>query len=118
MTQHEIYEIAQNIIEEMGGDANEICSGECDIFAMKLVDRVGKGEIVSNLTAGMEDDFTSGDKKYTVIQPDEECSLRVPCARNYYSTSHCWVKIDGMFYDAFNPEGVDTENDLQFVQNA
>lgn len=115
MGTHEIQQIAQSLVNEMGGDPETICSGNCTIFAMRLIDKIGRGQIVSNLTAEMEEDFNGYNETYEIIQP--EAHIRKPSARNYFSTSHCWVKIDGRFYDAFNPEGVKDENDLDFIQN-
>lgn len=110
-----VSEIANQILSEMGGDAEKICSGECTIFAMRLIDRAGKGQVVSNLTSDMESDFEGYDETYDIIKP--EAHIQKPCARNSFSTSHCWVKIDGRFYDAFNTEGVTDENYLDFIQN-
>ena len=99
----------------MGGNAESICNGECTIFAMKLIDRVGGGQVVSNLTEDMEGDFEGYAETYEIVKP--ECHIAAPSDANYYSTSHCWVKVDGRFYDAFNTEGVEDENYLQFIQN-
>jgi hypothetical protein len=115
MTHYRISEIAQSIFVEMGGNAESICNGECTIFAMKLIDRVGGGQVVSNLTEDMEGDFEGYAETYEIVKP--ECHIAAPSDANYYSTSHCWVKVDGRFYDAFNTEGVEDENYLQFIQN-
>lgn len=110
-TMKNVSEIANSILEEMGGDANDICQGECTIFAMKLIDAVGNGQIVSNLSESMLEEISG----YDVIEP--ECHIQKPTSRNNYATSHCWVKIDGKFYDAFNTSGVEDENYLEFVNN-
>lgn len=114
MTHSQISEIAQNLVIEMGGSPESICTGECTNFAMKLIDRVGGGQVVSNLTEDMEADFNGYAESYEIIKP--QFHIQKPSAANYYSTSHCWVKIDGLFYDAFNTEGVKDENYLQFFQ--
>jgi hypothetical protein len=51
---------------------------------------------------------------YDVIAP--EVHIQKPSARNYYQTSHCWVKIDGRYYDAFDTHGVNDEAYLQFIE--
>jgi len=107
LSNYDVREIAESIISEMGGDAENICSGDCPIFAMRLIDRVGYGQIVSNLASAMSGDIES---KYQVIQPEE----RFPSPNRVPAASHCWVKIDGRFYDAFNPEGVAQENEMEF----
>lgn len=108
-SRYEVRQIAESIIIKMGGDPNEICTGDCPEFAKSLVDLVGYGEIVSNLANAMKDDLAG----YRVISPDEHW----PNPDRRPSMSHCWVKIDGFYYDAFNPEGVDNEHLLDFYQN-
>lgn len=111
MEKQSVSDITTQILQEMGGDAQEICSGNCTQFAMKVIDRIGRGQIVSNLTSEMLDEISG----YEVIAP--ETHIQRPTARNMFSTSHCWVKIDGRFYDAFDPYGVDDEAYLQFIEN-
>ena len=106
---YEIREIAETLLAEMGGDAEAICSGDCPLFAMRLIDRVGAGQIVSNLASAMKDDIEAG---YEVIAPE----TRFPNPDRVPAASHCWVKIDGRFYDAFNPEGVSVEHEMEFYE--
>lgn len=108
MTTQEVRNAAERILAEMGGNAEEICNGDCPVFAMKLVDAVG-GQIVSNLQNAMQDDLQG----YDVISPDEKW----PNPNRSFYMSHCWVKVGKMYYDAFNPEGVDNEHLLDFYQN-
>jgi hypothetical protein len=105
-----VSEIANEILLEMGGSAEYICTGSCAIFATKLIDRVGKGIIVSNLSSDMVGEIEG----YDIQKPD--CGLEKPSKGNRFETSHCWVLVDGVFYDAFNTEGVKKEDDLFFVQ--
>lgn len=112
MTAYEVRKAAESIVEEMGGNAEEICSGSCPDFAKALVDKCG-GQIVSNLSEDMESELDG----YETIAPDEDTYIPAPSRRNMWATSHCWVKINGRFYDAFNPEGVDCETELQFIQD-
>ncbi len=108
MTTQEVRNVAEGIIAEMGGNAEEICSGDCPVFAMRLIDRVGYGQIVSNLANAMQDDISG----YDTIEPD----TRFPNPNRNPNASHCWAKIDGRFYDAFNPEGVKNEYEMEFYQ--
>ena len=109
MNPYEVAKTAKQILEEMVGDAEEICTGSCPDFAKSLVDKCG-GQIVSNLSEDMESEIGG----YDTIEP--EAYIPKPSRRNMWGTSHCWVKIDGRFYDAFNPEGVEYESELQFIQ--
>jgi hypothetical protein len=111
MTHYQISEIANEIAVQMGG-AEKICSGECTTFAMRLIDRVGEGQVVSNLTSDMLGEFEGYDETYEIISP--VANFTAPTQKNNFSTSHCWVKIDGRFYDAHNTEGVTEEEYLQF----
>ena len=104
-----ITEEAKRILEEMGGCAEEICTGECPEFAKRLVAACG-GQIVSNLSEDMEGELEG----YETIDP--EAYIPKPSRWNMWATSHCWVKIDGRYYDAYNPEGVEEESELQFIQ--
>ncbi len=104
-----VSQIAKRVFDEMGGDASEICSGSCPEFAKRLIDAAGRGQIVSNLS----DEMIGEIEGYNVIEP--EAYIPAPSRSNFFATSHCWVKIDGRYYDAFNPEGVDDESDLQFI---
>lgn len=103
-----VKEIAERILEEMGGDAYEICSGQCTKFARYLIEEVGKGEVVSNLSLNMLGDIEG----LEIIEPEIYCGN----PRVNPDQSHCWVKIDGRFYDAFDPQGVDSEDELQWYQ--
>lgn len=107
MDSYEVRKIAEDLVAEMGGDAEQICSGDCPIFAMRLIDRVGGGQVVSNLATSMKDDI---EPEYDVITPE----TRFPNPDRNPAASHCWVKIDGRYYDAFNPEGVNAEHEMDF----
>lgn len=85
----------------MGGNPEEICNGECAVFATRLVDRLGEGVIVNGLSNEMADEIDGYES-------------RKPVRR--IRTSHCWVDVDGILFDAYNPEGVENEEDLEFYQ--
>ncbi len=99
MNQYQIRQIAEKILADMGGNAEEICTGDCTTFAKRLIDEIGCGEIVNGLSNEMQDEIEG----YPTCAPDYK--LR---------TSHCWVKVDGKCFDAYNPEGVDNEGELDF----
>lgn len=105
-TQYEVRTIAENIILKMGGDPEIICSGDCPEFAKNIIDALGGGVIVSNLFE-MEEELEG----YDVVKPEEYWP-------NTRRASHCWVKYNGINYDAFNPEGVYDETQLEFYQRA
>jgi hypothetical protein len=106
MTTAQIRTAAEEIINRMGGDGEEINNGDCATFAKRLVDACG-GVIVDNLADSMKDELGS----YETTTPD--CNVGDP--NDWRSgASHCWVKVAGMFFDAQNPEGVEEETDLEF----
>lgn len=92
---------AKKILADMGGNAEDICTGDCTTFAKRLIDEIGEGEIVNGLNVDMEDEISN----YAQCEPE-----------NRIKTPHCWVKIDGILYDAYDPQGVKYENDLEFYQ--
>lgn len=101
-------EIAKQILKEMGGDAHEICSGSCPEFAKRLIDAIGRGQIVNNLSREMQGDVSG----YENIEPEIYCGN----PNINPDQSHCWAKVDGRFYDAFNPDGVDSEDELTWYE--
>jgi hypothetical protein len=90
--------IAKKILEDMGGNAIEICNGDCTTFAKMIVDACG-GVIVNHLASEMQGEIDgypqAESEEYFFGTPDQY--------------SHCWVKIDGLCYDAFNPEGAEED---------
>ena len=99
-------QLATRILNQMGGNAHDICTGDCTTFAKSLITAAGRGQIVSNLS----DEMLSELDGFEVIAPE----TYFPNPNRRADASHCWAKIDGKFYDAFNPEGVDEETELQF----
>ena len=106
MTRYQIQSAAEEIFHAMGGDAEEICSGECTTFAKRLIDTVGRGVIVSNLSNAMQSELDG----YNVESPERR--LGDPNRRP--ECSHCWAKIDGILYDAYDWPGVEDETDLVY----
>lgn len=94
----------ESIVTEWGMTPEEIAQGDCAVFAKKLVDALGKGIIVNGLNASMQDELEG----YETQEP----SIKI----NRNRQSHCWVAIDGWFFDAFDSMGVDEENMMQFLE--
>ena len=106
----DVRSIAESILAEMGNDPMAICNGgcrdnngnmvDCTDFAKRLISQVGSGVIVDALSTEMKREI-KGFKTQ-------------PAKYNPNKLSHCYVLIDGAFYDAFNPEGVSEESELEF----
>ena len=93
---------ATEILAQMGGDAETICSGDCPEFAKRLVDACG-GVIV---------DALNGEAMKAELDGYE---ITTPSVRVGRFQSHCYVKgDDGRFYDAYNPDGCDNEEDMDW----
>jgi hypothetical protein len=95
--------VAKNIVEQMGGEASEICTGNCTIFAMKLIDTIGEGQIVNSY---LSDSMLSDIEGYDIINSSVG-SKRYP---------HCYVKIENIFFDAFDYQGVDEEYCMEYLE--
>jgi hypothetical protein len=92
---------ADEVMAELGLDEEEINDGYCPYFATKLVDRVG-GVIVDALADEMKPILEG----YTTQAPtDLEPEL-----------SHCWVYVDGMYFDAEAADGRYEEYNLPIFQ--
>lgn len=106
----DVRSIAENIVAEMGNDPMAICNGgcqdkdgshvDCTDFAKRLIDAVGSGVIVDALSIEMKRNLVGYQTQPVKYNPNK--------------LSHCYAFIDGMFYDAFNPEGVNEESELEF----
>ena len=104
---------AEKILAHMGGNAMNICNGgcrdndgnmvDCTDFAKRLINAVGRGIIVDGLAKEMKTNL----KGYKTQ----------PAKYNPNKLSHCYAFIDGLYYDAFNPEGVKEETDLEYHDN-
>lgn len=96
--------IANQTLKSMGGVAKDICTGDCTTFAKRMVDELAKhgieGVIVDALSFEMKDELNG----YTTFEPEYTDGI-----------SHCYVKVDGWFFDAFNPEGVEKETELSYL---
>lgn len=99
------YEAAHEVLEAMGGNAQDICSGDCGEFATRMIDLLGRGQIVAWDMGGYEKDFAS----YDVIAPEMYIARKTP--------AHCWVKVDDKYYDAFDPQGVEEECHMEWIEN-
>lgn len=99
------YQAAHEVLETMGGNAQDICSGDCGEFATRMIDLLGRGQIVACNMVAYEDDFSG----YDVIAPEMRVTKNTP--------PHCWVKVDGKYYDAFDPQGVEEECNMEWIEN-
>jgi hypothetical protein len=99
----QIEETLRRIVEEMGGNADQINNGDCVVFAKKAYNQLTKlgidVEIVNNLSDEMQDELDG----YSAIP-----------AKYSEGISHCYLLIDGWYFDAFDVDGAETEQDLQY----
>jgi hypothetical protein len=87
----------------MGGNPNKINNGDCAVWANKaynvFLDRGIDAQIVSNLSDEMQDDLEG----YETIKAGYSEGI-----------SHCYIKVDGWFFDAFDIEGCEKEEEMQY----
>ncbi|MFW9927904.1 MAG: hypothetical protein ACFFD1_00770 [Candidatus Thorarchaeota archaeon] len=100
---NKIEETLKNIVEEMGGNADQINNGDCAVFAKKaynaLTEMGVEVEIVNNLSDEMQDELEG----YETIEAEYSEGI-----------SHCYLLIDGWFFDAYDVDGVENEEELQY----
>jgi hypothetical protein len=98
-------EIAAEILELMGGNPEDICTGDCTTFAKRMIDKLTADGIEAVIIDNLSDEMKSELNGYSVEQG------------NNNSVSHCYISIlDGwMFFDAFDIEGKYNESDLQYT---
>jgi hypothetical protein len=104
----QIEEILNEITNQMGGDADKINNGDCAVWAKKAFNALNKQkeelgieelDIVSNLSFEMEDELEG----YDTITPEYHEKI-----------SHCYIKIDGWFFDSYNMDGVESEDEMDY----
>jgi hypothetical protein len=98
--------VANETLQEMGGVASDICTGDCTTFAKKMVDALKAFNIEAEIVDALSEEMKSEISGYTTIEPEYTDGI-----------SHCYVKVDGYFFDAFNPEGVEKETRLDYLKN-
>ncbi len=97
-------EIAEEILSIMGGDAKEICTGDCTTFAKKMIDRLSEEGIDAIIIDNLSDEMKSELEGYDTEQGSDD------------SISHCYVRVnEWSYHDAFNTEGVLNEDDLSYT---
>lgn len=96
--------IANEILTQMGGIAVDICTGDCTTFAKRMVNALKNEGIDAVIVDALSDEMKSELDGYNTIEPEYTDGI-----------SHCYVKVDGYFYDAFNPEGVEKETKLDYL---
>jgi hypothetical protein len=100
---NQIEETLKSILEEMGGNADQVNNGDCAIFAKKSYNKLTEigieVEIVNNLSDEMQDELEG----YETIESNYTEGI-----------SHCYLLIDGWFFDAYDVDGAETEEELQY----
>lgn len=100
-----IEEIAIETRDSFNMPAIEIACGYCAVFAKRMFDALQAegfdAEIVVNDVFDLEDELEG----YDTIEADY-------CEKRY---SHCYIKVDGWFFDAFDVEGVESEEEMAYL---
>ena len=100
-----IEEIAKETRDSFNMPTIEIACGYCAMFSKRMFDALEsegiEAEIVVNSVFDLEDELDG----YETIQA-------IHCEGTY---SHCYVKVDGWFFDAFNTEGVNSEEEMDYL---
>jgi hypothetical protein len=100
---NQIEETLKSIVEEMGGNADNINNGDCAVFAKRAFNELSEigveVEIVNNLSDEMQDELEG----YETIE-----------ANYTEGISHCYLLIDGWFFDAYDVDGAETEEEMQY----
>lgn len=99
----QIEQVLIEIIDELGGDPKEINNGDCTTFAKMVYDKLHSQfdvVIVDNLCEVMSDELEGYPTKGTDA--------------DFSGVSHCYLEIEGYFYDAFDVDGVSDEYDLEY----
>ncbi len=96
--------IATGILNDMGGVAVVICNGDCTTFAKRMVRALKAINIESEIVDALSHEMKSEIEGFPTIEPEYTDGI-----------SHCYVKVDGYFFDAFNPEGVEKETKLDYL---
>ena len=94
---------ATEILEDMGGNAEDICSGDCTTFAMRLVDNLKNLNIEAVIVNNLNNEMTDELNGYKTINAEYENGI-----------SHCYVKACGYFFDAFDTDGCEKEQELGY----
>lgn len=99
-----IEEIAKEVLNSFNGyTAHQINNGDCATFAKRMHDKLQEkgieSEIIITSKFTLEDELDG----YETIESDYDEGL-----------SHCYLKIDGWFFDAYDMEGSETEEEMQY----
>ena len=106
---NQVEQVAEEIRDEILGyglsSVLEIANGYCAVFAKKMHDQLAsigiESEIVVNDVFDLEDELEG----YETI-PAEYCEGEF---------SHCYVKVEDYFFDAFDTQGVEREDHLEYL---
>ena len=88
--------------------ALDINSGYCAVFIKKVLPKLEGVDIDTPIDIIVSQDFELADElsEFETIETDNEDCV-----------SHCYIHIDGSYYDAQDPEGVESEYDMEFHNN-
>lgn len=104
----QIEEILTDITKKLGGDADVINNGECTTWAKMAFDTltaqmdalgIDELEIVNNLSSEMHSELDG----YDTIRADYSEKI-----------SHCYLKIDNWFFDAYDLTGCESEEEMMY----
>jgi hypothetical protein len=100
-----IEEIAIDTRDSFKMPVIEIACGYCASFAKLMFDALKESgiesDIVVNKVFALDDELEG----YQTIESDY-------CEGEY---SHCYIKVDGWFFDSFDVEGVETEDQMNYL---
>jgi hypothetical protein len=113
--QSEITDAIFKIIKEMGGNAIEINSGQCDDFAFR-VKKLVPNVIILN-TEYFKELAEDENKKYAKLSV-YNYSKKAPKNFNFGQIGHFWLYHDGKFYDSELPNGSIDMFDIPTLQAA
>ena len=95
--------ITDNMVAQLG-NVHEIANGYCAVWAKKVFNALKEvgidSEIVVNDVFDLEDELEGFD----TIEAEY-------CEGEY---SHCYIKVDGWFFDAFDVDGVESEGGMSY----
>ena len=104
----QIEEILTNVTNQLGGDADVINNGDCAVWVKMAFDTLNENisdlgidelEIVNNLSEEMQDELDG----YDTINADYSEKI-----------SHCYLKIDNWFFDAYDITGCESEEEMMY----
>lgn len=100
-----IEEIGSKTLETFGGrGADEICTGECAVFAKRMAAALNEAGIDFEIKVTPNFQLMDELKGYDVSESDFSDN----------QISHCYIVIDGIGFDAYDPKGIE-EREMTFL---